>query len=131
MGYRPSVLYEVAFLKGVRDGADEPTRAGHFGRLQEARLICVARDQLVRPIDLADRPDTLKAAAGAPIPTRRYVRSTPVRTSQGRPLMPAGEEVSISGLVQTGDGAPVHMIKVTIYRDDREVGHAFTGENGK
>ncbi len=45
--------------------------------------------------------------------------------------MPAGEEVSISGLVQTGDGAPVHMIKVTIYRDDREVAHAFTGENGK
>jgi len=45
--------------------------------------------------------------------------------------MPAGEDVSVSGMVQTGDGAPIHMIKVTIYREDREVAHAFTGENGK
>src|SRR3954451_6802033 len=45
--------------------------------------------------------------------------------------MPAGEDVSVSGIVQTGDGAPIHMIKVTIYREDREVAHAFTGENGK
>ncbi len=45
--------------------------------------------------------------------------------------MPAGEDVSVSGMVQTGDGAPIYMIKVTIYREDREVAHAFTGENGK
>ena len=45
--------------------------------------------------------------------------------------MPAGEDVSVSGIVQTGDGAPIQMIKVTIYREDREVAHAFTGENGK
>jgi hypothetical protein len=44
--------------------------------------------------------------------------------------MPA-ENVSISGMVQSGNGAPVHMIKVTIYRDDRELDHAFTGEDGK
>jgi hypothetical protein len=45
--------------------------------------------------------------------------------------MPAGEDVSVSGMVQSGDGAPIPMIKVTIYRDDREVTHAFTGEDGK
>src|SRR5215207_4873803 len=45
--------------------------------------------------------------------------------------MPAGEDVSVSGMVQTGDGAPIHMIKVTIYREDREVAHAFTEEGGK
>jgi hypothetical protein len=45
--------------------------------------------------------------------------------------MPAGEDVSVSGMVQSGDGAPIPMIKVTIYRDDREVAHAFTGEEGK
>jgi len=43
----------------------------------------------LRPIDLADRPDTLKAAAGvSPIPTRRYVRAAPVRTNQGDPSCP-------------------------------------------
>jgi hypothetical protein len=45
--------------------------------------------------------------------------------------MPAGENVSVSGMVHSGDGTPIHMIKVTIYRDDREVDHAFTGEDGK
>ena len=44
--------------------------------------------------------------------------------------MPAGD-VSVYGMVQSGDGAPIPMIKVTIYRDDREVTHAFTGEDGK
>jgi hypothetical protein len=44
--------------------------------------------------------------------------------------MPA-ESASISGMVQSGNGVPIHMIKVTIYRDDREVDHAFTGEDGK
>src|SRR5215204_2667168 len=43
----------------------------------------------LRPIDLADRPDTLKAAAGvSPIPTGRYVRAAPVRTNQGDPSCP-------------------------------------------
>jgi hypothetical protein len=45
--------------------------------------------------------------------------------------MPAGEDVSVSGMVQSGDGAPIHTIKVTIYREDREVAHAFTSEDGK
>jgi hypothetical protein len=45
--------------------------------------------------------------------------------------MPAGENVSVSGMVHSGDGTPIHMIKVTIYRDDREVDHVFTGEDGK
>jgi hypothetical protein len=45
--------------------------------------------------------------------------------------MPAGENVSISGMVHSGNGAPIHMIKVTIYREDEEVDHAFTGEDGK
>ena len=44
--------------------------------------------------------------------------------------MPA-ESASISGMVQSGNGVPIHMIKATIYRDDREVDHAFTGEDGK
>jgi hypothetical protein len=41
------------------------------------------------------------------------------------------EEVSISGVVHSIDGAPIHMIEVTIYREDREVNHVFTGEDGK
>ena len=44
----------------------------------------------LRPIDLAARPDTLKAAAGVCQfrAARRYVRAAPVRTSQGDPSCP-------------------------------------------
>jgi hypothetical protein len=41
------------------------------------------------------------------------------------------EDISISGVVRTNRDVPIHMIKVTIYRDDRELLHAFTGEDGK
>ena len=41
------------------------------------------------------------------------------------------EDISISGRVHTNRDIPVHMIKITVYRNDREVRHVFTGEDGK
>ena len=40
-------------------------------------------------------------------------------------------DISISGVVHTFENVPVNMIEVTIYRDDKEIDHVFTGEDGK
>jgi len=41
------------------------------------------------------------------------------------------ENISISGQVKDFQEQPISMIKVIIYRDDREIDHAFTDEEGK
>jgi len=41
------------------------------------------------------------------------------------------EDISIYGVVHTNGDIPIHMIEVTIYRDDDELSHTFTGEDGK
>jgi hypothetical protein len=41
------------------------------------------------------------------------------------------EDISISGLVHTNRQKPIHMIKVTVYRGDRELRHVFTGADGR
>ena len=41
------------------------------------------------------------------------------------------ESISISGQVKDFQEQPISNIKVTIYRDDHEIDHVFTDENGK
>jgi hypothetical protein len=41
------------------------------------------------------------------------------------------ENISISGQVKDFQEQPISNIKVTIYRDDREIDHVFTDEKGK
>lgn len=41
------------------------------------------------------------------------------------------ENITISGEVKDFQEQPISNIKVTIYRDDHEINHVFTGENGK
>jgi hypothetical protein len=40
------------------------------------------------------------------------------------------EAMSISGVVRGYDQKPIHMIKVTVYRDTRVVDHGYTNEAG-
>jgi hypothetical protein len=41
------------------------------------------------------------------------------------------EDIAISGRVRGYDGSPIHMIKVTVYRDQQYLAHVYTNEEGK
>jgi hypothetical protein len=41
------------------------------------------------------------------------------------------EDISISGQVRGYNRTPIHMIKVTVYRDQQYVAHVYTNEEGK